>query len=76
MPPDLVALAAAQCGVVTTAQLHAAGVTARELVRRVRLGALRAVRRGVFVDAALWSVWSPDDRYRALVVGTLLCSDC
>ena len=75
MPPELVALAARQGGVLTTAQLLAAGLTPRELARRVRLGALQAVRRGVFVDAALWRMWSADDRYRALVVGTLLCGD-
>jgi hypothetical protein len=75
MPPELVARASAQCGVLTTSQLYAAGVTQRELLRLVRAGILRSVRRGVFVDASLWSAWSADDRYRALVVGTLLCSD-
>jgi hypothetical protein len=38
----------------------------------VRIGTLRAVRRGVFVDAARWNGWSADDRYRSLVIGTLL----
>jgi predicted transcriptional regulator of viral defense system len=55
------AVAAGQ-GLVTSARLHALGITSSQLARWVRAGELVAVRRGVYTTAELWSSW---DEYAA-----------
>lgn len=68
---DLIALAVAQGGVLTTAQLACAGHTSRALVELVRGGVLLHPGRGLYVVAALAET-EPGARHRQLVAGAHL----
>ena len=54
----MVALAARQHGVATTAQLHAAGLSRHAIAHRVARGWLRRLHRGVHLVGALEGPWS------------------
>lgn len=55
---QVVALAARQHGVATTAQLHAAGLSRHAIAHRVAGGWLRRLHRGVYLVGALEGPWS------------------
>jgi very-short-patch-repair endonuclease len=67
----LMELASAQEGVLTTAQLRAAGLDARALVALVRSGVLTHPGRGLYVVAAL-ERHEPEARHRQLARGAVL----
>ena len=54
----LAAIAARQHGVLTSAQLRAAGVAPRAVSRRVADGRLRRLHRGVFLLGPLFGPWT------------------
>jgi len=59
--------AAGQDGVVTTAQVLAAGYSAVEIARLVRHGHWTRIRRGTYVAAEVWRDLSPEEKHRLRV---------
>lgn len=55
MNPRVLGVMAAQHGLISYAQVRDLGVDDRDVARLVRSGAWQRVRRGVFVDADLWT---------------------
>lgn len=68
---ELIALARSQHGMLTTAQLRRAGLSAPDLVAIVSRGVLRHPGRGLYAVAALSSD-APEVWHRQLVAGALL----
>jgi very-short-patch-repair endonuclease len=71
LDPVLLALAQAQSGVLTTAQLRSAGHTSRRLVGLVATGVLRHPGRGLYVVGRMEES-EPVARHRQLTAGALL----
>src|SRR5690242_9547098 len=63
----IAALAARQCGVVTTAQLAAAGLTRNAVAHRVKTGRLTPLHRGVY---QVGPIAAPRGREMAAVLAT------
>jgi len=63
--------AAGQHGVVTRAQLLAAGLTARVVERHVRSARLRPLHRGVYLLGHLWGALEPE--YARVMAAVLAC---
>jgi hypothetical protein len=73
MNPQLRALASCQGGVFTRAQAVSSGCSEREL--RTRAGARGdwvVVRRGAYVERAIWDLLDEDGRYRLMVRAVML----
>ena len=58
-------LAAAQCGVFLRPQVIAAGLSSDEIRQRIRTNAWTAIRRGAYVESAIWRSMTEAERYRA-----------
>jgi len=62
-------------GVLLTADAHAAGLGHREITLRVRSGAWHRLRRGAYVDGALWRASDDLARHRLMSRAVVLQSD-
>ncbi len=72
MDEALRALAARQHGVVVRPQALAAGYDDNEIARRRATGAWTAIRRGAYVETALWSTLDDRQRHLALCQAVML----
>ncbi len=76
MPPELVALAAQQRGVVLRRQALAARLTDDDIARLVRRGMWTAIRRGAYVETAHWACLDAAQQHMSrahAVSGVLTC---
>jgi very-short-patch-repair endonuclease len=71
MDSQTCALLTAMGGAIGSPQLRRLGIDSDTVTRWVRLGLLRRVRRGAFVDPRVWDAADLDGRYRLTVMAVM-----
>jgi hypothetical protein len=76
MDGQVAARVAANGGVIGAAEVEALGWSPHDVRGWIRRGELLRIRRGAYVDAAVWAEAGPDERYRLLVLAVSRSRGC